>query len=130
MTEKTPKSLQAERLMTHMRALCSEIGPRPPTSEQERQAAEYVKGTLAELGIQSVQQQPFQSQDSIGWISIPATLAAALGVPVAVLGGRASKTIGGLLLLGGTYTIRQVFRVRPPVFQALIARGSSQPPIT
>ena len=55
MTEKPLVSLQAERLMTHMRALCNEIGPRPPTSVQERRAAEYVRGVLAELGIQDIE---------------------------------------------------------------------------
>lgn len=35
-----PYSLQADNLMKHMRALYTAIGPRAPTSRQERQAAD------------------------------------------------------------------------------------------
>ena len=34
-----------------MRVLCQEIGPRPATSEQEQQAADYVENTLQQLGL-------------------------------------------------------------------------------
>jgi hypothetical protein len=126
MTEKTLSSLRAENLMTHMRVLCQEIGPRPSTSDQERQAAEYVKKTLAVLGLEDVQEQPFKSQDSFGWAQIPAALAAATGMPLARIGGRWGKLAGALLFLGSAYVSKEFARVRPPFFQPLIARGDSQ----
>lgn len=126
MTDTTPTSLQPESLTTHMRVLCKEIGPRPPTSAQERRAAEYVKETLKELGVGDVQEQFFPSQSSFGWITIPLCLAGALSVPIAAIGGRWGKLVAGLSLLGGTYTLREFLRARPPFFQELIARGMSQ----
>ena len=127
MTEKTLNSLQAEDLMTHMRILCKEIGPRPPTSTQERQAAEYVKKTLTELGFKNIQEQTFKSQDSFGWVVIPVALSAALGMPIARMGGQWGKLVGGLLLLGDAYAFKEsVTRARPPFFQELIAQGTSQ----
>jgi hypothetical protein len=123
---KYPHSLQAEQLMAHMQILCKQIGPRPSTSPQERQAAEYVRKTLQKLGVKNIQEQPFKSQDSLGWITIPTLLAGALAAPVAWLGGRWGKLAGGLLLLGGVYTYREFFLARPPFFQRLIARGNSQ----
>jgi hypothetical protein len=125
MTEKTLSSLRAENLMTHMRVLCQEIGPRPSTSAQERQAAAYVKKTLAALGL-DVQEQAFKSQDSLGWVEIPAALAAASGMPLARIGGRWGKLAGALLLLGGAYVSNEFARARPPFFQPLIAQGDSQ----
>lgn len=127
MTDKTLNSLQAENLMTHMRILCKEIGPRPPTSAQERQAAEYVKKTLTELGFKNIQEQTFKSQDSFGWVVIPVALSAALGMPIARMGGQWGKLVGGLLLLGDAYAFKEsVTRARPPFFQELIAQGTSQ----
>ncbi|TEU11981.1 MAG: M28 family peptidase [Anaerolineales bacterium] len=126
MTEKIQEGLQTENLMTHMRVLCKEIGPRPPTSAQERQAAEYVEKTLKTLGYQNIREQHFKSQNSFGWVVIPASLAAVLGMPIAALGGRLGKAIGSLLLLGGAHTLKELGRARPPFFQRLIARRTSQ----
>jgi len=50
-----PISLQANALMSHMQALCKEIGPRPSTSGKERQAADYVENNLRKSGIADIQ---------------------------------------------------------------------------
>lgn len=126
MLDQFPDSLHPDRLMTHMRALCQDIGPRPSTSPQERQAAEYVERTLRQLGIADVQEQPFKSQASFGWIVIPATAAGVLAMPIAWLGGQWGKLVGSLLLLGGACIVRSAMLVRTPFFQRLIARGNSQ----
>jgi len=126
MPSQFPNSLFPERLMAHMRALCQEIGPRPSTSAQERRAAEYVERTLRQLGIAGVQEQPFKSQDSLGWIVIPATAAGVLAMPLAWLGGQWGKLVGSLLMLGGAFIVRSAMLTRPPFFQRLIARGNSQ----
>jgi hypothetical protein len=49
-----------------------------------------------------------------------------LAIPIAWLGGQWGKLIGGLLLLGSAYTIRDFLLARPPVFQRLIVRWTSQ----
>lgn len=119
-------SLQAERLMTHMRVLCKQIGPRPPTSAQERRAAEYVEQILGELGLADVREQFFDSRDSFGWITVPALAAGALAVPIAGRGGRWGKLLGGALLLGGARVIRRFLTNRPVFFDPLVPQKTSQ----
>jgi len=55
MDETKTSDLWIERLMARMKVLCKDIGPRPPTSEQERQAARYVKNALEQLGCKDIQ---------------------------------------------------------------------------
>ncbi|MBN1313455.1 MAG: M28 family peptidase, partial [Anaerolineae bacterium] len=112
--------------MSHLNALCKDIGPRPSTSARERQAAAYVAQTLTELGLKDVQEQLFMSQNSWGWITIPPVAMAALGIPVGWLGGVWGKGIGAILLLFGTFTLVQNILAVPPIFQPLIARWQSQ----
>ncbi len=118
--------LRAERLMAHMRALCKDIGPRPPTSPQERQAAEYVRQTLADLGIEAAQEQRFKSVSTFGWVTVPTLAAASLAMPLARLGGLLGKLAGGLVLLGGTWTLRNMSLVKPQPLAKLAPRGESQ----
>ncbi len=126
MTHKSPNNLRADRLMAHMRVLCKDIGPRPPTSRQERQAAEYVVKTLHALGYWTVRTLPFKSQNSYGWILVPTSLAATLSMVCAHKLGLWGKLLGGLLNLGAAVTLRDFTRARFPFFQELIARGTSQ----
>ncbi|HMB21314.1 MAG TPA: M28 family peptidase [Anaerolineales bacterium] len=118
------------RLMSHMKVLCKNIGPRPPTSEQERQGAEYVRETLGELGYQDIDEQKFHSQSSFGWATIPVLLLSTLAMPLGWLGGQWGKFIGGLILLGSAYILREFLLGKWPFFQWLIARGTSQNIIT
>ncbi len=126
MDNTVPDSLQAPCLMTHMQVLCKKIGPRPSTSWQERQAAKYVEKILRALGVTAIEEQPFKSQSSLGWLTIPPAVAAALAFPVAWLGGRWGRLAGGLLLLGGAETMRRNLAGQPPFYQRWIARGDSQ----
>ena len=100
MVKNVVESLRPEKLMIHMRALCRKIGARPPTSKQERQAAEYVYRTLAAMGYSAMQEQTFKSQKSIGWVTLPLAGALALTVPLAKWGGLLGKGVGGTLSLG------------------------------
>ncbi len=121
-----PDSLQAERLMAHMKVLCSEIGPRPPASPQERRAAEYVKKTLASLGVTDIQEQPFKSWPSVGGVNIPYFLSGALAMFLGDRFGRLGKLLGGLLALGVCYDMQQFSLTKPPIFRRLISQVDSQ----
>jgi hypothetical protein len=121
-----PTSLQAEYLIKHMQALCKRIGPRPSTSAQERQAADYVEKTLRELGVTAIQRQPFKSPNSSGWVSVPCFIAGALAAAIAHWGGQWGKLISSALLLGSTHTFWQCVLVKPVFFHKWIARGTSQ----
>ena len=126
MSEPNTDNRWVDRLMVHMNVLCKTIGARPPASAQERQAAEYVKKTLAQLGCQDVQEQIFKSQNSAGWVLILVLLAASFAMPVAWIGGPWGKLIGGLILFGSAYIIRESLQAKRPFFQGLIARWTSQ----
>lgn len=114
------------RLMTHMAILCKKIGPRPSTSARERQAAEYVKEILQQLGCQDIQEQTFHSPNSMGWVICLIFLVASLAIPVAWIGGQWGKLIGCLVLVGSAYLLRENFLAKRPFFHRLIAWGSSQ----
>lgn len=126
MREAVPHGLRIENLMAHLRVLCKEIGPRPPTSSEERRAADYVKKTLADMGYTDVKEQPFKSQNSYGWILIPTALMGALGMTIDTPRRRWGQITGGALCLGGAYTLLGFTRARFPFFQRLIARHNSQ----
>lgn len=125
MSEPVPESLQVSNLMAHLRVLCKEIGPRPPTSPRERRAAAYVKDTLADLGY-AVREPSFRSQNSYGWILIPAALAGAVGMSLETPRKRWGQLIGGALCLGAARTLLDFTRARFPFFQRLIAQHTSQ----
>lgn len=112
--------------MSHMRALCKDIGPRPPTSPQERQAADYVKHVLMDLGYADTHEYSFKSQDSYIWIMLPITLMATLGMMLDTPGKRWGDLIGSALCLSSAYTLRDFTRARFPWFQYAIARHQSQ----
>ncbi len=121
-----PNSLQSDRLMTHMKVFCKEIGPRPSASAKERQAADYVRRVLDSLGIKGVQEQPFKSWTSLGWIALPALLMGVLAAPIGYVGGAWGKIIGGLLLLAMDAVMIGFALAVPPFFEPLIAWGKSQ----
>jgi hypothetical protein len=119
-------ALQANQLFIHLKALCKEIGPRPPTSPQERRAADYVKQTLSTIGLKDIQEQCFMSQNSYGWTMLPAVILASMGIPLGWLGGRAGMGVGAALLFIATFTVTQIMLNNPPLFQPLVARWKSQ----
>jgi hypothetical protein len=112
--------------MNHMQALCKEVGPRPSTSEKERQAAEYVEDSLRKLGITDHQRQIFRSQDSSGWVTVPCFAAGILAIALALIGGVWGKVVASVLLLGSAYVFRQGILAQAPFFEQLIARRMSQ----
>lgn len=116
-------SLQAERLMEHLKVLCDQIGPRPATSRQERRAAEYARQYLEAAGIEDVRDQFFSSPDSAGWSLTPWWL---LGAVAALFGGRFGKLAGGVGVLVAAKSLRDALLQRPSPFTALMAQGASQ----
>lgn len=112
--------------MAHIQAFCKGIGPRPSTSEKERQAADYVEAALRKLSLTDIQRQPFHSPNSAGLVMVSSFAAGLLGVTLAMLGGIWGKAIGSILLLVSAYVFRQGILVEPTFFEKLISRWSSQ----
>ncbi len=119
-------SLQPESLMTHMKAICKGIGPRPSASEKEKQAADYVEKTVRQFGITNIERQLFKTQNSPGWIEIPCLMAGLFGIAFAMVGGLWGKWIGSILLLSSALVFQRFLFVIPPFFNKLITRWSSQ----
>lgn len=96
--------LSADALMSHVRVLARDIGPRPAGHPQEARARDYIRRRLAEVGITEVSAMTFPSPDTWGYATaIPGLLALAGNV----LGGkcRAGKLLGGLAALTGAYSL-------------------------
>ncbi len=118
-------SLQPDRLMQHMNALCKGIGARPACSAQERRAAEYVQIALRAVGVEQITVQPFRSNTTSGAQAIPLLALAALA---ALYGrrGRFGKLIAAALSALSAVNLRGVMTAKPPFFQPLIGLGQSQ----
>lgn len=115
----------AERILERVRVLSQEIGPRPTGSRAEQRAAEYVKQELWALGIETVDEQSFETPPTLGYGLIPSLLGAALAVPMGRM-GRIGKLLGGLTLLGALYNLREIGLAKIPVNQSVASMVQSQ----
>jgi hypothetical protein len=117
-------SLQPDRLMQHVQALCKGIGARPACSPQERRAAEYVQIALRAIGVEHIAVQPFRSHTTLGAQMLPTLSLAAL----AALSGRKrmSRLRAAKLSALSAFNLRGILSAKPPFFQPLIALGRSQ----
>jgi hypothetical protein len=117
-------SLQPDRLMQHVQALCKGIGARPACSPQERRAAEYVQIVLRAIGVEHIAVQPFRSHTTLGAQVLPTLGSAAL----AALSGRkrADRLRAAALSALSAFNLRGILSAKPPFFQPLIALGKSQ----
>jgi hypothetical protein len=116
-------SLQAERLMEHLRVLSDQIGPRPPTSREERRAAEYARQILEHLGVEDIRDQFFTSAESNAWSLFPY---AALGALASMFRGTLGKLVGGAALLYAVRGLVNVLLAKPQPHDSLMAQGTSQ----
>lgn len=123
MLETDQTSLQAEGMLRHIDTLRRQIGPRPPTSRNERRAAEYVHQTLAALGIDDVRDQFFTSPETSGWLAAPWLF---LGAVAPLLGGRFGQLAGGAAMLAAAKGLIDALWLRQPGYIRLLAQGASQ----
>ena len=117
-------SLQPDRLMQHVQALCKGIGARPACSPQERRAAEYVQIALRAIGVEHIAVQPFRSHTTLGAQVLPTLGLAALSA----LSGRrrVDRFKAAALSALSAFNLRGILSAKPPFFQTLIALGRSQ----
>jgi len=119
-------SLQPDRIMKHMSALCKGIGPRPAASEAERRAGDYVQISLRAAGVQNIAVQPFRSNTTLGAQGIPIAVMSLLAALLARRKGWLNKAAAAGLYAFAAHSLRQVLKAEPPVYQPLIAWGNSQ----
>ncbi len=119
-----PDSLSAQTLMTHVKALAQDIGPRPPGSVQERLARNYIRQVLNEIGLSHIEEIPFLTNDTWGYgLIIPIALAL-LGN---LIGNKSKKgrLIGGLLSLVSAYSLWRLMNNQSQLFFPLYPKGPS-----
>ncbi|MBN2305568.1 MAG: hypothetical protein JXQ72_13885 [Anaerolineae bacterium] len=113
--------------MEHVRHLSVAIGPRPPGSDHEREAAAYVHDLIRRWnGDWTLINQPFRSVS--GFRHRIAPLAALTGLNL-LFGRRKdgeSQIISGLLSVGLSIVSRDTFLARPTIWESLLPRGESQ----
>lgn len=110
--------------LKHLHHLSVEIGPRPPTSTAEAQAAEYCRSILEEAGIPP-RLEPFKGLPSFGHTYIPIALGAALGALTGTLRRRHPLIGGGLASASlAAFWGENTSRWRP--VSTHLARGPSQ----
>jgi hypothetical protein len=98
--------LSSEALMTHVRALAQDIGPRPAGHPEEARAREYIRRVLADVGLYDIEGMPFPTWDTWGYTLLGPPLLALAGNALR-RGGRPGKLTGGLAALLGAYSLWQ-----------------------
>ncbi|MCQ3932413.1 MAG: hypothetical protein DPW16_18345 [Chloroflexi bacterium] len=91
-----------EKVRTDIHYLTETIGVRPPLSQEEYEAGQYVVSRLREIGLTDVQEQPFYSIRRVGERLGFITLLANFGVLIGALGSGKSRL---LRLLSVTLTL-------------------------
>ena len=117
--------ISPDRVMEHINALAGEIGARPPGSENERRAADYVSEQLRAAGVSDVREHVFKTPRSAGSVFLP-YLAAGLAASVIGRMGRLGRVIGGAGLIGLAIAARRALLLEPPPFFPLIADAESR----
>lgn len=100
--------LSADSLMAHIHALAADIGPRPTGQPPEAQARSYIRRILAEVGITSLDEQPFLTRPTIG-VAFAIPLNLALVGNLLSLAGRLGTFIGGLATLFSAVIVSRLY---------------------
>ncbi len=97
--------LSAQQLLTHVRALAREIGPRPAGHPAEAQAREYIRRTLIDLGFDAgeIEDMPFPAPDTWGYLFAAPVVLTLAANGLGKITGRVGKLIGGALSLLSAY---------------------------
>ncbi|MGQ9910715.1 MAG: M28 family peptidase [Candidatus Flexifilum sp.] len=114
-----------DRLIAHVRALSDDLGPRPAASRAERRAADYVREQLMQRGLSDIREETFPAPSSPGMAVIPYLAGAALALPLSWT-GRAGKLLGGGLLLGALFNVREFLLGKAPLYAPLVTTGESR----
>lgn len=121
------EGLDAESLMDTIRQLSVVIGPRPPASRAERDAAAYVHETIRALnGPRELINQPLRTIDGFRYRIGPLALMTGLSLIAGLRPDRKSRFLGGLLSVGLSVLSRDAFLNRPMIWETWLPRGESQ----
>ena len=104
-TSATPDfPLLRERALAHLRALSEDIGPRPPTSVNQKRAVLYVAEILRNAGIENLDFQSFRAGKHTYWPYVAAFAAGLVGNLAHLLHPRrATSVLAALLNASGAW---------------------------
>jgi hypothetical protein len=114
-----------DRWLTHIRVLAEEIGPRGPTTPEERRASEYCQEALVQIGLDP-RTESFTSARSIFHQPLLCAIAMLVAFAIYPLGGRVSAGLAALLSVVAvvSVTMELVFRDNP--LRRLVPKAPSQ----
>lgn len=122
-----PDTLSAERLMDHVAQLSVMVGPRPPASAAEREAAGYVRDTIRAWNTGwTIIDQPFRSVSGFRTRIAPLALITGLSLLAGLRKDRRSQFASGLTSIALSIMCRDAFLFRPAMWETWLPRGESR----
>lgn len=113
--------------MDTVQHLCAVIGPRPPASRAEREAAAYVHEQIRLLSTHwELINQPFRSISGLRYRIAPLALLAGLSLFTGLSRDRRVQVLSGLFSVGLSVLSRDAFLGRPALWEDWIPHGESQ----
>ena len=112
-------------LLSHVRYLAEEIGPRGTGTREEAAAADYAAGQLSEMGL-PYERQEFRAVASQNAFPFAINLVALSAVIIYPLGGSLSRWIAAGLAISTPLLLRQVIRYSNSVLRPLLPQVDSR----
>lgn len=122
---KTRQKRYVQRWLAHVRVLSEEIGPRGPTTEEERRASEYCQQELVRLG-PAARMESFTSARSIFHQPLLGSIAVLVAFAIYPLAGRVSAGLAALLSLVAVASIAMELAFRDNFLRRLVPKALSQ----
>lgn len=107
-------------MMDTIHHLSEVIGIRPPLSQEEYEATQYIKDYLVQLGIEDIMEQSFFSSQRLVERLFPISLIASIGMTLGTSQRRWKQFIGGLLALFAGYEAKRVQKGQATIAETTI----------
>jgi hypothetical protein len=111
--------------LAHVRALAEEIGPRGPTTPEERRASEYCQEMLARLGLKP-RIESFTGARSIFYQPLLGSIAMLVAFAIYPLAGRVSAGLAATLSLVAVVSVAMELSFRDNLLRRLVPKAPSQ----
>ena len=125
MNKPTSKHAQVSAWLERIRILSEEIGPRGPTREGERKAAEYAEAEFQKMGLRPVMES-FKSARSIFQPHLIGSLGMLIAFIIFPLGGIATAVIAALLSILVLATELMELGFQNNLYRLILPKGESQ----
>jgi len=125
MNKPTSKHAQVSAWLERIRILSEEIGPRGPTREGERKAAEYAEAEFQKMGLRPVMES-FRSARSIFQPHLIGSLGMLVAFIIFPLGGTATAILSALLSILVLATELMELGFQNNLYRLILPKGESQ----